>query len=76
MVSYRSFSFYLQITPKPENNIKRLQNNYNVSKNTYIAWLKVSKIYGISGVSTVKRHDSTWLKHRKAPLEINLKYEP
>ena len=39
---------FLQITPKPENILKRLQNNYNVFKNTYIPWLKMGKIYGIS----------------------------
>ena len=39
---------FLQITSKPENILKILQNNYNIFKNTYIPWLKVRKIYGIS----------------------------
>ena len=39
---------FLQITPKPENLLKRLQNNYNVFKNTYIPWLKVGEIHSIS----------------------------
>ena len=39
---------FLQISPKPENILKRLQNNYNVFKNTYISWLKVGKIHCIS----------------------------
>ena len=39
---------FLQITPKPENILKRLQNNYNVFKKTYISWTKMGKIHGIS----------------------------
>ena len=39
---------FLIITPKPENILKGLQNNYNVFKNIYITWLKVGKIHGIS----------------------------
>ena len=30
-------TIFLQITPKPENILKRLQNNYDVFKNTYIS---------------------------------------
>ena len=51
---------FLQINPKPENMLERLQNNYNVFENTYILWLKVGKIHGISnhymtfGISTTR----------------------
>ena len=44
---------FLQITPKPENILKRLQNNYNVFKNTYIPWLKVDKIHDIPAIFEV-----------------------
>ena len=39
---------FLQINPKSENILNILQNNYNVFKNTYIPWLKMGKIHGIS----------------------------
>ena len=45
---YTKSTTFLQITPRPENILERLQNNYNVFKKTYIPWLKVGKIYGIS----------------------------
>ena len=45
---FTKFTTFLQITPKPENILKKLQNNYNVSKNTNIPWLKVGKIHDIS----------------------------
>ena len=41
-------TIFLQITPKPENILKGLQKNYKVFKNTYIPWLKMNKIHGIS----------------------------
>jgi len=47
---------FLQITPKPENILKRLQNNYNVFKNTYIPWLKMDKIHGISSSTLSSAH--------------------
>ena len=41
-------TIFFQITLKPENILKRLQNSYVVSENTYIPWLKMDKIHGIS----------------------------
>ena len=40
-------TIFLQNVHKPKNILKRLQNNYNVFKNTYIWWLQVGKIHGI-----------------------------
>ena len=45
---YTKIITFLQISPKPENILKRIKNNYNIFKNTYIPWLKVGKIHGIS----------------------------
>ena len=47
---------FLKITLKPENKLKRLQHNYNVSKNSYIPWLKVGKINDISTSNQMKHH--------------------
>ena len=45
---YTKITTFLQLTPKPENILERLENNFNVFEKTYIPWLKVGKIHGIS----------------------------
>ena len=59
---------FLQITSEPENILKRLQNNYNLFKNTYIPWLKADKIHVLStswllSHETRKHIDNRWRKH-------------